>query len=128
MSRITADRRLYLTADKDRVVEEDDIRGAFLLVAEGRQIDGAEAERLGVSLVDDVVVIGEPPEPEPEVAPEVEPTGLPEDLPGLKALEDAGYESLDEIRAIEDLTAIAGVGDSTAAAIRDFLGDAEGEE
>lgn len=43
----TADRRLYLTADRDRVVEEDDPVAAYLYVAAGDDIpdDGPKLPR-----------------------------------------------------------------------------------
>ena len=43
-----ADRRLYLTADRQRVVEEGDAEAAFLLVPEGEEIPEDEVERLGL--------------------------------------------------------------------------------
>lgn len=42
------DRRLWLTADKDGVVEDGDPNAAFLLGNEGTEIADEEAERLGV--------------------------------------------------------------------------------
>lgn len=42
------DRTLWLTADKDEVVEDGDPRAAFLLGHEGDEVDDEEAERLGV--------------------------------------------------------------------------------
>lgn len=44
-----ADKRLYLTADRSRVVEEGDPEAASLLAAEGQEILDAEAERLGLT-------------------------------------------------------------------------------
>ena len=43
-----ADRRLYLTADRERVVEEGDPDAAFLFVTPGKQISDADAERYGL--------------------------------------------------------------------------------
>lgn len=43
-----ADRRLYLTADKTRVVEHDDPAAAFLLVGAGCELDMATARRYGL--------------------------------------------------------------------------------
>ena len=43
------DRRLWLTADRDRVVEEGDPDAAFLLGTAGKEIPDAEAERLGLT-------------------------------------------------------------------------------
>jgi hypothetical protein len=44
MKKLTADRRLYLTVEKDRVVEEGDDRGAWLLYAVGRVIGAGDVE------------------------------------------------------------------------------------
>lgn len=49
MGSVKADRHLYLTADRSEVVEAGDPRAAFLLAAEGHDVDAAEAERLGLS-------------------------------------------------------------------------------
>ncbi len=46
MKKLKADRRLWLTAEKDQVEEEGDGRAAFLLAGTGRTIPVAEAERL----------------------------------------------------------------------------------
>jgi hypothetical protein len=45
----TSDRRLFTTADRSRVVEEDDPEAAFLLVGEGGELDDATAERYGLN-------------------------------------------------------------------------------
>lgn len=42
------DRKLWLTADKDRVVEDGDPAAAFLLGNEGTTVPNDEAERLGI--------------------------------------------------------------------------------
>jgi len=42
-----ADRRLYLTADRSRIVQEGDPLAAFLFVSPGQEYDHEEAERLG---------------------------------------------------------------------------------
>lgn len=42
------DRRLWLTADRKKVVEDGDPKAAFLLGNEGTEVDDAEAKRLGV--------------------------------------------------------------------------------
>lgn len=44
-----ADRRLWLTADRDRVVEEGDPDAAFLFVTPGKTVPDAEAARLGLT-------------------------------------------------------------------------------
>lgn len=44
-----SDKRLYTTADRSRVVDEDDPEAAVLLVAEGGEISDEEAARLGLT-------------------------------------------------------------------------------
>ena len=44
----TLDRKLWLTPDKDRVVEDGDPEAAFLLGNEGTEVSDDEAERLGL--------------------------------------------------------------------------------
>ena len=56
---LIADRRLLLSADKSRVVDEGDGSGAFLLAAVGRVIPVAEVKRLGLVVVDGRVVARE---------------------------------------------------------------------
>lgn len=46
VSKITADRRLWLTADGE-LVEDGDSRAAFLWAVEGREVSAEEAKRLG---------------------------------------------------------------------------------
>lgn len=46
---LRADRRLYLTADKARLVEHDDLAAAYLLAAEGAEISVEEVARLGLA-------------------------------------------------------------------------------
>lgn len=48
MGDYTSDRRLFLNADKSRVVDEDDPEASYLLVGEGGTVPAAEAERLGL--------------------------------------------------------------------------------
>jgi hypothetical protein len=43
-----AEKRLYLTRDRSRVVEEGAADAAFLLAAQGAEIPDAEARRLGL--------------------------------------------------------------------------------
>lgn len=54
---IVADRRLWLTADKARVVEDGDPAAAFLLAAPGTEISAGEVERLRLSAKDGKVVL-----------------------------------------------------------------------
>src|SRR5262245_57370864 len=43
-----SDRRIYLNADRSRVVEEDNPEATFLLVAKGGSLDDATAEQYGL--------------------------------------------------------------------------------
>ena len=43
-----ADRKLYLTADRTRVVEEGDPEAAFLFATPGKEISDADAEKYGL--------------------------------------------------------------------------------
>lgn len=54
---IVADRRLWLTTDKARVVEDGDPAAAFLLASPGTEIPVAEVERLGLAVEGGKVVI-----------------------------------------------------------------------
>ena len=44
----TADRRLWLTADRETVVEEGDSRAAFLLATPGDEVSDDDAKRFGL--------------------------------------------------------------------------------
>ena len=60
---MVADRRLYLTADKTRLVEEGDPAGAFLYCSPGLEVDEAELRRLGgAKVIPEAKAIQEPPE------------------------------------------------------------------
>lgn len=61
MKKLTADRRLWLTAEKDQVVEEGDGLAAFLLAGAGRMIPAAEVERLELVDVDGRIVYPDGP-------------------------------------------------------------------
>lgn len=52
MAGIRADRRLWLTADRQRVVEDGDEEAAFLLAAPGHIIPDREIARLGLEARD----------------------------------------------------------------------------
>lgn len=58
----TTDRRLWLTADKERVVEEGDPDAAFLFVSAGKEVSDEDASRYGL----DAPAPAPAPEPEPE--------------------------------------------------------------
>lgn len=47
---IVADRRLYLTRDKTRIVEEGDPEAGFLFVAPGHVISDADAKEFGLDV------------------------------------------------------------------------------
>lgn len=57
MPSIIADRRLFLNADKSAVVESDNPAAAFLLVAEGSEIDPVQVARHQLVSRDGKVVI-----------------------------------------------------------------------
>lgn len=59
---IVADRRLYLTRDKLRVVEEGDPEMGYLFVAPGHVISDTDANKFGLD-------VGYEPKSEPEVKP-----------------------------------------------------------
>lgn len=45
---VISTKRLWLTADRDRVVEDGDAAAAFLLVGEGSSLSRSDAERYGL--------------------------------------------------------------------------------
>ena len=59
MEAFTADRRLYLSSDKSRVVEEGDPSAAWLFATCGGTIREADAEAYGLSLEGGKVVLRE---------------------------------------------------------------------
>ena len=74
------DRRLWLTADKARVVEDGDRAAAFLWHIAGETVTAAEAARVGFGVQPD-------PEPEEEVTePDPEPEAKMVDAPPNKAV------------------------------------------
>lgn len=50
-NRVIVDRRLWLTADRSRAVEDGDPEAAFQLCAPGKPVLRAELERLGVKII-----------------------------------------------------------------------------
>lgn len=70
MASLTADRRLWVTADYARVVEEGDEAAAFLLAGAGRLIHSDDVARYKLSHTDGRVILPPPPKPEPEPAEE----------------------------------------------------------
>ncbi len=83
MTKLTADRRLYVTAKKDRVVEEGAPAGAWLLYAAGRVIGAGDVKRYGLEADEfgRVTYEGCPtlPTPKPEPKPEPKPKPKPAD-------------------------------------------------
>lgn len=59
----TVDRRLCLTEDRSRVVEEDTPEARFLWAIPGEVVDRAEAVRLGAIKTEEVVELPKPPPP-----------------------------------------------------------------
>jgi hypothetical protein len=47
-SKYTTDRKLWLTADRERVVEDGDPEAAFLLASAGKTLDAETVERYGL--------------------------------------------------------------------------------
>lgn len=68
---LKADRRLYVTADKTRVVEEGDPAGSWLLYAVGRKIGEGDIQRYGLEADEfgRVTYDGCPALPDPEQPP-----------------------------------------------------------
>lgn len=50
MTKYITDRRLWLNADKSRVVEDGDPEAAFLLASKGKELDAATVERYGLGV------------------------------------------------------------------------------
>ncbi len=53
---LIADRRLYLSGDKARLLEEGDAAAAYLFVTAGKIIPASDAKRLGLALANGRVV------------------------------------------------------------------------
>lgn len=58
---IIADRHLYLDASQTVIVEEGDPRSAYQFVAKGHPIAAADAARLGLTVVEGVIVVAKKP-------------------------------------------------------------------
>lgn len=83
-----ADRRIWLTADKSKAVEDGDPASAFLLVAPGQGMARARAERLGVIPPQTVPVVATP-EPEPDMKEKSKPEDKQRAKPKTKSLKKA---------------------------------------
>lgn len=129
---VLSDRRLYLSADKEVVVEEGDRRAAFLFATPGYEVLAGDVERYGLAVDDGRIVLpGAPTTREPEEVAEVEVEAakdppLPDDLPAREELLATGITTLDEVASHPDLTQVDGIGRATAAKIADYLAGADG--
>lgn len=140
---IVADRRLWLTADRQGVVEEGDPRAAFLLAAPGRRVPASEVERLGIRDEDGDVIL---PEYEPAEEPAEEEEGddgpageeeesgatvqfgsggtpLGNDFPANQLLSGAGLRTVEAVAEATDdeLLAIDGIGPARLEDIRQAI-------
>lgn len=76
------DRRLCVTADRSRVVEEQDPEAAFLLIKAGGMISAADVDRYGLTKADDGTVQLADRRPSRAATP---PTPAPADPPKAKS-------------------------------------------
>lgn len=74
----TADRKLWLTADRKKAVADGDARAAFLLCGSGQSIPRAQAEALGLMASSEPEAAAEPEAKEQE-KPEDKELDPPED-------------------------------------------------
>lgn len=98
---LTADRRLWLDAAKERVIEHSepmDPRAAFQLVAPGRTIPPREVERLSLTADEDGRIVL--PEYDPEPKPEPEPLPMDVVLAATEGEDDADTDVADSARTI----------------------------
>jgi hypothetical protein len=65
---VIAERRLFLTADQERVVEEGDPAAAFLFAAPGDDISDEDAEKYGLNAPAPKAPTKEAPKPEDKQA------------------------------------------------------------
>lgn len=119
----TSNRRLFWTADKERVVEEGDPSAALLYRAKGQSISEAEMKRYGIKR-------GAGPSENKAMEPAVENKTMDQGSFGdldehtVGFLKDAGYDSPAAVRAAsdEELRDVYGIGPKTLAAIREAIG------
>lgn len=128
-------RNLHL--DKDgKVVEEDDPAGKKVLGGKGKAFYEDEAKYYGLDESHRLIEEKPKPEtaPEPAAKPAAEPEApaepeeqkghLPEDFPGYAALAEAGINTYGQLRKIEDVTSVPGIGPATAEKIAEALKNA----
>jgi hypothetical protein len=87
-----ADRKLYLTRDKSRVVEQGDPASHSLLIGTNGEISAADAKKYGLILSEKKVVLpgSKPAEPEaPDEVEETEPVEEEEEAPKIRAKKTA---------------------------------------
>lgn len=98
LKHLTADRRLYVTKDRTRVVEEGDPAGSWLLYAAGRPIGAGDIDRYGLEADESgrVVYDGCPTLPEPAAEPE------PEEEPGDESESEEEEDGADDSDRNED--------------------------
>lgn len=147
-----ADRRLYGTLDGG-VVEEDDPRADFLIIAEGQSLRDKDVAKYRLTQDDDGTVRyegftgpkpstgvesldltapgsgeGQPqPSQEPQEPEQTDGTELPDDFPGASDLRAAGRTTYEQVAELseEDLKAVPGVGPATLEKIKVALNDWE---
>lgn len=95
-----ATKRLYLDKNKERIVEENDPKAAFLLAAEGQEVSQGDVEKYGLAQSaepegDSEQPTSEAPQAESDVT--VEPTSQKADSP--KAGKKARKANTDPVKA-----------------------------
>ena len=106
------DKRTYTNATWDKVVPETSPEAAFLVGGEGAEIDEAVAAKLGLTTKDASA----------DTEDKALSGPLPDDFPGRSALADAGINTYAQLRKVDDVTDLPGVGPATAAKIAEALG------
>lgn len=69
---LIADRRLYLSADRETVMEDGNVAAAYLFATEGTEIAAGDVSRLGLKMVGGKIVLPGSAEPDAPAAPEPE--------------------------------------------------------
>lgn len=89
--RITVDRRVWLNAARDAIVEDGDPAAAFLYATEGKRVPREEAERLGL-LVGKGAKRSAPAEDKQASKPEDKQAAKPADKTAGRGSKPAGQE------------------------------------